>query len=1049
MSQRRFSRSWLLALSILVVGSHPWLAVADPLFSPVAATKGCDSGNPVISSDGKHVVLASRCDLAHRDQVGVLPNYRWYHFDSTTGAFSEIKLADDCVVAGASINADGSRIAFGAYCDATGKTDRRLHLYVVDTATGMLTHVAAVCPCFDSGLAMSTDGTSVAYASCCSRICTQSDGCYGKIFRFDSRTHQITQVSKRDDCNNQEPSISADGTRIAFWSHCPQHPTQIYQADLATGVLAPVATAPDDCGVEPPTMSADGNHIAFVSYCDLTGDNAGRHEQVFDFDVRSRNLTQLTSTVSGCTYQRPSISADGRFLAVASNCGLKDIDGSGLGIYRLEMVSRSLVQVTNRNCTDDWPSISSDGLRIAFKSYCDLKGMSRNGSTGVFLADLQAQPQQGGASPPDHRKPDWTAHGPHGFGSAFGLVALAVDEANPHTLYAATFPADVFKSSDGGTSWISANTGLRLSGASDVRAFVTDPASSGVVYAGSYGDGVFKSINGGASWKATNRGLTSLFVTALASNSVVPRTLYAATIDGGIFKSRDDGAAWSGCNAGLTDLAVLTLAIDPVTANTLYAGTSRGGIFKTTNGGSSWAPVNTGIPLFEIPAPETPPPREKPAPQEPSVVYWTVQLLAINRNAPTTIYAAVAGGVFVSTDGGTSWRAVRTDAGKRAVNALVIDPNSPRTLYEAVDGGIFKSVDGGEFWSAVPTDSFDSRVQVLAVAPTAPSILYAGTQDRGAFQSRDGGTSWTPANRGMAKLYVTAVAASQTTLFAATNNRGVFRSRDRGCSWSRVNTRLSDGRLEHVTAFAVDPVTAGTVYAGLSRGGVMKTTDDADSWRVVNAGLPHPDMPISDLVIHPAVPDTLYAARTDGVFRSTTGGDSWSSAGLTGRYVTALAIDPTASATLYASVFQGPVFKSTDGAASWTALDVLNVSWVSALAIAPTAPSALYAGASGIHRGIFRSADGGASWQPARAGLPDLDSLRISDLAVDPTRPNTIYAATRGYGVLRSSDGGESWEDISANLGTQNITTFAIDPHQPGSLYVGTDDGVYSEHRCD
>ena len=123
---------------------------------------------------------------------------------------------------------------------------------------------------------------------------------------------------------------------------------------------------------------------------------------------------------------------------------------------------------------------------------------------------------------------------------ATGVSTLAIDPQDQDTVYAATYSSGVLKSTNGGASWSSVNSGLPFNKASDgssylywVRALVVDPQNSNTVYAGTAGGGVFKSTDGGASWSALNSGLTSLSVNALAIDPQNPNKRYVGTLGGG------------------------------------------------------------------------------------------------------------------------------------------------------------------------------------------------------------------------------------------------------------------------------------------------------------------------------------------------------------------------------------------------------------------------------------------------------------------------------------------------------------------------------------
>jgi photosystem II stability/assembly factor-like uncharacterized protein len=127
--------------------------------------------------------------------------------------------------------------------------------------------------------------------------------------------------------------------------------------------------------------------------------------------------------------------------------------------------------------------------------------------------------------------------------------------------------------------------------------------------------------------------------------------------------------------------------------------------------------------------------------------------------------------------------------------------------------------------------------------------------------------------------------------------------------------------------------------------------------------------------------------------------------------VTTLIIDPQSSATLYLitgallpttlSAFNDELLKSTDGGASWFSSDT-GLAAIRALAIDPRNTSTLYAGTTGS--GVFRSADGGATWTAVNS---DLSTLSVTALALDPRNSSTVYAGTAGGGVfVITFDGG-------------------------------------------
>jgi photosystem II stability/assembly factor-like uncharacterized protein len=166
-----------------------------------------------------------------------------------------------------------------------------------------------------------------------------------------------------------------------------------------------------------------------------------------------------------------------------------------------------------------------------------------------------------------------------------GVTALVIDPASPATLYAG-LSNGLARSTNGGKSW------SNLPGV-EAHVLVIDPFNPNRLYAavnGLYGlpstgpRGLFKSIDGGATWLSINIGLDGLIdtrssVSALAIAPADPDVVYAATAGGGVYKSSNGGASWVTFNDGLTNLDVRALVVAPGARSALYAATS-GGIFK-------------------------------------------------------------------------------------------------------------------------------------------------------------------------------------------------------------------------------------------------------------------------------------------------------------------------------------------------------------------------------------------------------------------------------------------------------------------------------------
>jgi photosystem II stability/assembly factor-like uncharacterized protein len=160
--------------------------------------------------------------------------------------------------------------------------------------------------------------------------------------------------------------------------------------------------------------------------------------------------------------------------------------------------------------------------------------------------------------------------------------------------------------------------------------------------------------------------------------------------------------------------------------------------------------------------------------------------------------------------------------------------------------------------------------------------------------------------------------------------------------------------------------------------------------------------------------------------------------GLTDYEVKALAINPLTPTTLYAGMYGGGLFRSTDSGTTWSAVNAgLTGGYILSVAINPVTPSTLYAGTGNLH-GVFRSTDSGTRWTAVNTGLT---ALSIESIVINPLTPSTLYAATWVGGVFRSLDSGDHWTAMSTGLTKMNICSLSIDPLTPSTLYAGTDAG--------
>jgi RHS repeat-associated protein len=646
-------------------------------------------------------------------------------------------------------------------------------------------------------------------------------------------------------------------------------------------------------------------------------------------------------------------------------------------------------------------------------------------------------------------------------GAPYGgnITALGVAASNPNVMYAATsvfdvfengFRGSVFKTTDAGQSWTFAGNGLPdgpmpLGGGAVGLCFslAVDSTNPDVAYAIvtlETGLAMFKTTDAGQHWSAVGSSPSGYNVLADPKTS---GTVYVSGVGvsgaGGFFKSSDGGQSWTFISLGLTydpssPPSVGIIAFDPTNPATMYAsvdGLGYSNFFKSTDGGQSWILANNGLvtPVglggcgLGCAGPVS------------------VGRIAIDPANPATLYVTGGGSVYKSTDGGQSWVLVTPwsyGTPPLGVNPIAIDPSQHTTIY-AAGSGFFKSMDGGSTWVAMNSGLTDTRIDALVLNP-ASSTLYVGTANDGIFTSTDGGQSWLTANTGLAARSVEALAmdpSNPATLYAGSVS-SFFKTTDGGATWKTLNAGVNTGQIGVGGFFAitVDPTDSNTVYAGLfGLFGVLKSTDAGQSWLPTNIALS-----VLSLVVDPLLPSTVYAGGGVGVGKSTDGGQTWTVASPSGptQQVLSVVVDPRDDAIIYAgSNWPGGLFKSIDGALSWTPVLGASVGSVAAIPNGPNATT-LYVGTFGGD--VAKSVDSGATWSYVLSGITDASGnpAAVRAVVIDPTTAGTVYAGTFGAGILKTTDGGQTWTPMNAGLPNLRILRIVIDSAQSSTIYVAT-----------
>ena len=465
-------------------------------------------------------------------------------------------------------------------------------------------------------------------------------------------------------------------------------------------------------------------------------------------------------------------------------------------------------------------------------------------------------------------------------------------------------------------------------------------------------------------------------------------------------------------------------------------------------------------------------------------------------NTNHILVGAVAGGIWKSTDGGSSWTAMKDDGNPLSIGSMVNDGD---VVYAGtgegwgnVDavygGGIWKSTDFGDTWTLLSsTTSTPAQFRNVLRMDIDPSgNVYAVTK---AYNSKHG-------------------------VGVYTTDGGLFKSSDAGISWSKISS--TDFATNYFNGCDIISISSSTILFAVNKnnstyGGIYRTTDSGTNWSLVASVLPTTGYRRIALVQDPSNSNTVYAAYQSentgspdyglkGIYKTTDGGATWtqlsdpptlastssrSYLNTQGWYDNVIAVDPHNSSNLYAGGVD--MVKSTDGGSSWSQLTFWHSSFGTPVVHAdhhvitfdPNTANVVYGGNDG---GIYKTTNGGATWTNLNNGLEitqyyggavaasgtnyqggtqdnghhkyDGSGTNWTEVKggdggyaeIDQSNPLVAYEEYVYLDIAKTTNGGSSWSDVQNGLtDAQNssaclfIAPFSMNPENSNVLIAGSD----------
>lgn len=495
-----------------------------------------------------------------------------------------------------------------------------------------------------------------------------------------------------------------------------------------------------------------------------------------------------------------------------------------------------------------------------------------------------------------------------------------------------------------------------------------------------------------------------------------PNIIYIGPANGGVWKSTDNGLTWNPLTDNEVSMAMGAIVVDPTNSNIVYAGTGE----ATYSGASYYGrgllkSTNGGSTWINYTS------------GLPSSTYFS--RLKIRPNNSNQLLAAIGNnGLYRSTNGGQNWTQILSGR----VDDIVFSPSGDTAFAVGSGIGIRRSTNGGQTFATFSSDLPSGTRTHFDLSQTNPAIMYAAvysSSNVNIYKSTNYGVNWTSitptsnfqnlAGQAWYDLYCFVNPKNPNKVYVGTID--IFRSTD-GSTFTNITNGYNGGYVHVDQHYLFFHPTNENTFIVCNDGGIWRTTDNGNTFTNLNQNLTLTQF--YRIAASPFNPGRILGGTQDNGTQQTFSTLNWSAAyGGDGGEV---CFNPFDQNYILGETQNGGIFRTTNGGASWNqSQSGLNMSesvaWVAPIIAHPTVSGTFFT----ARTSVYKTTNNGGSWTAISS--PVNGTYPIREMAISKTNPNIMYATSIAL-IFKSTDGGVNWTNVTTGLPNRTITSVNVHP---------------------